>query len=111
MNQSLLVAFFLGLLVRDVAKYAHGRFLMWKFERQYEAAKLRMVGCKHERTIEINLAPGLELPPLADGTTSDGLFTNKCLDCWAIQAFGTGTKWTPNSASPEVYKRRDGLGT
>jgi hypothetical protein len=82
MIRSLLVAF-------DVA---YGRLLMWKWEREFEASKRRMIGCKHERTVKVDLSGG------------SGFVTDKCLNCWAIRAFfspnATQLEWTPNSSPP-----------
>ena len=86
----LLAAFVSGLFVRDLLKIAHGRFLMWKFEREFEAAKLRMIGCTHERVTKVDVSGGAFAP------------VDKCLSCWALRIHipGTNSGWTPNSARP-----------
>jgi hypothetical protein len=86
-TRSLLVAFFLGFLVRDVVRTVYGRFLAWKFEREFVAAQRRMIGCKHERIVVVDVGAGT--------------MTDKCRDCWAIRVYGPpDLVWTPNSAPP-----------
>ena len=65
------------------------KVLFWYWDRQYEAAKRRMVGCTHESTqLENHGAP-----------------VHKCLRCWAIKSAGVGPvfDWSPNSARPKLW--------
>jgi hypothetical protein len=86
MTRTVLVALASGFVARDVVRLAYNRFLMWKFERDFEAANKRMLGCKHERTIRIDV----------------GGLTSKCRDCWAILINGT---WGPNCVHPDEYAK------
>lgn len=82
----IVVAFLVGLFVRDVIKIAVQRYSAYRFERDFAASEKRMIGCAHARTIRVNT----------------GSWTDKCLDCWAIRiTTGPDTAyWISNCAPP-----------
>lgn len=79
-------AFVFGIITRNIIDDLRGRFFMWKMTRDYKAGQIRMIGCKHERTIMVDV--GVVIP--------------KCIDCWALH-FPDGPEgpyWGVNATPP-----------
>ena len=82
-------------LIRKAAMRVYSRYLSWKWDREYDAAKERMRGCAHENTMFV------------DGGSPPYNCIEKCCDCWAIRVPKVGfyapsneMYWTPNCANP-----------
>jgi len=86
------LGFSVGSLGREIVRIAYGRYMTWRFNRDFRLTNERMIGCKHNRTI------------LTD--CGMGLVTYKCLDCWALHIpMMNGFEWSANSASPKEAEK------
>jgi len=73
----------------------YAAFWFWKWDREYYAANKRMRGCKHTRTMFVDVGS----PPYD--------CVEKCRDCWALRLPKLGgvwptkeMEWNANSANP-----------
>jgi hypothetical protein len=85
----IVIAFFSGLAVRDFTKLACGRFLEWKFSREFEFSQEAFAGCLHDKgAVKVDV----------------GVPAIKCLACWGLSYAEGGpfppNEWHPNSAAP-----------
>ncbi len=92
----IVVAFFIGLAVRDALRWAWMRVLLWREAKELEAAKDSMAECRHDRAALTDV-PGI----------AREVVVLKCVDCWALRfPFSTdGPEWHPNTTPPTKSER------
>ena len=90
MTNRMVLAFFAGCAFRDLTRWVWSRFLAWKFEREFDAAQKRMIGCKHTYAARVNFGGDHEF------------MVDKCLNCWALYI---NDEWAASTAPPPNARR------